>query len=108
MADLVAAAKEAHPDSWASPAAEKSQYARLKSTYERYAAELRDSIALVHAKNRSGWAAALIVKYRGYDGRKPPNPLAALFELRHRLIDMTNESAVVAIECGLPFERVGP
>ncbi|MCA9805304.1 MAG: matrixin family metalloprotease, partial [Cyanobacteria bacterium HKST-UBA02] len=102
LADLTAAAKKEHPDDWVSPTAAKSQYAKLKLLYEQYVEALRKGAAAAQVKNRPGWGATFIVLYKGYDGRKPPNPLSSLFEIRHRLIDMTNESAVIGIECGLP------
>ncbi|HMO19536.1 MAG TPA: hypothetical protein PKC98_01060, partial [Candidatus Melainabacteria bacterium] len=90
IADLVAAAKKTHPEAWGDKTKQQAQYARLKQTYEQYAAALRQAAAMVHQKNESGWAAILTVKLKHYDGKPDPNPLKDLFKLRHPLIALTN------------------
>jgi tetratricopeptide (TPR) repeat protein len=106
IASLVSAAKSKHPDAWSSPTAETSQSAKIRLAYEQYVESLRNCAATLNAPDAPGWAAALIVRNKHYDGQGTSNLLGTVFDLRHRLIALTDEGAVINVECVLPFQKV--
>jgi tetratricopeptide (TPR) repeat protein len=106
IASLVSAAKNKHPEAWSNPTAEKLQREKVQLTYEQYVEALRHCAVTMNAKDEPGWAAGFIVRHKQYDGSSANNLLGTLFDLRHRLIALTDEGTVIELECRLPFERV--
>lgn len=99
---LIAVGKKRHPEAWANPAAEKSQRTKLIETHNQYVERLQKCAAKLNIKNEFTWAASLIVRYKQFEGRDPQNVLGNLFILRRELVSLTDENAVVALECNIP------
>ena len=52
------------------------------------------------------WALVFIVRHKQYDRRGAQDALGAMFDLRHRLIDLTDEGTVIELEAQLPLKKV--
>jgi tetratricopeptide (TPR) repeat protein len=105
IADLIAAAKKAHPEAWSSPGARKSQSAKISQAYAQYADALRSCAEATNTKDGPTWAIAFIVRHKQYDGRKTGTPFDSLFSCRHRLMDLTDEEAVIGLESRIPLKK---
>lgn len=102
IALLDAVGKRKHPSAWASQDAEKAQRAKVLLAYEQYVEALRGFAATRKVNDAPGWAAAIIVRHKPTTAR---SAIGTIFELRDRLISLTDERAVIEIECRLPFKK---
>lgn len=105
IAGLVKAAKKIHPSDWSSPAAEKTQSANIRFAYEQYVEVLRSLADAMKEKDRPAWAVPFIVRYNRRDGLGAGDPFGKMFELRHKLVALTDESTVVGVESSLPLKK---
>jgi tetratricopeptide (TPR) repeat protein len=106
IARLKSAAKKKHPEEWLGTKAEKSQCAKIELAYQQYAEALRQCATTMNAKDEPTWALVFIVRNKLYDRHGAQDPLGTMFDLRHRLIDLTDEGAVVDLEARLPYKKV--
>lgn len=101
MAKLVKAAAEDHPQQWLNSDAQKAQIDKINTTCELYEKALRRCAVLYQLKNEFTWASTFIVRTRKYDVPGAKEPFSTLYSLRHKLIELTNEDAVLSFEAGL-------
>jgi tetratricopeptide (TPR) repeat protein len=106
IAYLVAAAKKIHPVDWSHPIDVPSGGAKLRLAYEEYVDALRQCAATANVKDAPAWAVAFIVRHKQFDGRSTEEPLGKMFDLRHRLIALTDESTVIGLEARVPFKKI--
>lgn len=102
IALLDAVGKRKYPSAWASQDAEKAQRAKVLLAYEQYVEALRGFAATRKVNDAPGWAAAIIVRHKPTTAR---SAIGTIFELRDRLISLTDERAVIEIGCRLPFKK---
>ncbi len=105
IANLILASKSDHPELWPNPVAAKSLPEKIKLTYEQYVEALRQCGAAAKVMDESTWATVLIVRAKKYDKPGAQDPFGAMFAIRHRLINMTSEGAVISVEVGLPLKK---
>jgi tetratricopeptide (TPR) repeat protein len=108
IAYLVSTAKKKHPEEWSGTKAEKSQCAKIELAYGQYVEALRQCAATMNAKDEPTWAMVFVVRHKQYDRRGAQDSLGTMFDLRHRLIDLTDEGSVIEIEARLPLKTVEP
>ncbi len=107
VAKLVAAGKDNRPSDWKKPGSDKVWYQIIKQAYEKYVKSLRQCAAIKQIKNEWSWAMLFVVKAKKYDRPDSKDPMAEMYSLRRKLINLTSEDAVVSIELGLPFKAPG-
>jgi hypothetical protein len=105
VTNLVVAAKKKHPELWLSPHAQKSQRAKITLAYEQYVEALRECATKLNAKDEPTWAMIFVVRHKQNDRPGAQDALGIMFARRHRLIDLTDENAVVALEAGLHLKK---
>lgn len=98
VAFLASAAKRKHPEAWASKTAEREQRAKVQLAYKQYVEALRNYAVSKKLQFVPGWAAAIIVRHRPTGGT---SKIGTVFELRNGLIALTDERAVIEVECRL-------
>ena len=108
IAFLVAAAKMKHPKDWSGRTDEKLGCAKLRLAYEQYVEVLRKCASTMNAKEEPGWAAGFIVRHKRHDGDSAHDQLGKVFDLRDRIIALTDERTVINLECRLPFKAFVP
>ncbi|HEY9773116.1 MAG TPA: matrixin family metalloprotease [Planktothrix sp.] len=99
---LVYAAKKGHPEDWSQPKEENSQRAKIALAYDQYVVALRQCATTIKTKDS---VIVFIVRHKQYDRRGAQDSLGAMFALRHKLIDLTDENAVVDLEARLPLKN---
>lgn len=106
LAELISAAKRKHREWWLNPLVAKSETEKIKSTYNKYVEALRQCGAAAKIKYEVTWPTVLAVRARKYDKPGAQEPFGTMFALRHQLINLADESAVIAAEVGLPLEKI--
>ncbi len=66
---------------------------------------LRRCATMLNTKNETNWALAFIVRHKQYDRRDAHDALGAMFDLRHQLVDLSDEKSVIWVEEGLPLKK---
>ncbi len=105
LAELISGSKRIHREWWLTPSLAKSQTEEIKSNYEKYVDALRQCGAAAKVRDEPTWATVLIVRAKKYDRPGAPEPFAKMFALRHRLMELVPEGALVSAEIGLPLKN---
>ncbi|MDQ5963982.1 MAG: Matrixin family metalloprotease [Cyanobacteriota bacterium erpe_2018_sw_39hr_WHONDRS-SW48-000098_B_bin.30] len=101
LGSLTAAAKIKHPQEWKTPAAAKMQSDKIRQAYDKYARTLRQYATTMKLETRTGWGASFVIKASKHVGKT--NFFDQLFASRNELIKLTDENAVIGVECASTF-----
>lgn len=101
VGSLTAAAKIKHPQEWKTPAAAKVQSDKILHAYDKYTRTLRQYATTMKLETRTGWGASFVIKASKHVGKT--NFFDQLFASRNELIKLTDENAVIGVECASTF-----
>jgi len=101
LGSLTAAAKIKYPQEWKTPAAAKMQSDKILQAYDKYARTLRQYATTMKLETRTGWGASFVIKASKHVGKT--NFFDQLFASRNELIKLTDENAVIGVECASTF-----
>lgn len=103
LSSLIAASKSSHPSDWVQPEANKIMTEKITRAYDQYVHSLRQAAIQYKIKEECNWATVLVIRSKQYAAKGVQHPLGKMQALRYALVLLTNESAVIGIDTGLPL-----